>query len=425
MNKNFILFILLFFVPAMAQSIDTAKINKVVALESTIDSLRQIIRQMDTELQSIKKNMVEGKSNVDELLALLNDEDVESASVDSRSRRKRVDALLKAITQRPGQLRFNGDMTSLIQTIRSNDSTNYIATGSFDIFAHTSFGENTLLFINMEGIGGNGPDEFYSALVPLNADAGSTQDEDGLDRISLLEAWIEFTLWQKRFVVTAGKIDLTNYFDNNAVANDETMQFISGAFVNNSAFIVPSNSPGFRVRTSLYNRIHFQFAMTNVYNSGRNIFKHLYKSGSVAYTFFPGTSFEANLRVFMYFHPLANGRGTGFSMDKQFKGKYNIFARIGNNDHDLASFSGIKKSYSLGTSVFYSVAGKRITMGLAFGQTYSTDELSLNEEQIIELFLRAQINKWTFLTPHLQWIQSVGGSDADLVILSLRTHFNF
>jgi len=169
-----------------------------------------------------------------------------------------VDALLKAITQRPGQLRFNGGATTILQHGIQNNNRHSTGVGSFDFYAHTAFGPNALLFFDLEAIGGNGPDDFFPNFAGLNGDAGSTQAQDGADRLTVLEAWTEFTLLNKIFTITAGKIDLTNYFDNNASANDETMQFISGAFVNNAAFAVPANAPGLRLRTTLLNRIHFQ-----------------------------------------------------------------------------------------------------------------------------------------------------------------------
>jgi len=63
-----------------------------------------------------------------------------------RSRRKRVDALLKAISERPGQLRFNGSAVVSLQSFMENPGKSTSGVGSFDLFAHTSFGRNTLLF---------------------------------------------------------------------------------------------------------------------------------------------------------------------------------------------------------------------------------------------------------------------------------------
>ncbi|MBD3224631.1 MAG: hypothetical protein GF313_07870, partial [Caldithrix sp.] len=168
-------------IPINAQQIDTTRINRIKELESQIDSLRTTINAMVQELQQIKQNMADGKSDVDELITLLNNEDVETVSVESRSRRKRVDALLKAITQRPGQLQFNGGATTILQHSSGTDRRHTTGVGSFDFYAHTAFGANTLLFFDLEAIGGNGPDDFFPTFSGLNGDAGSTQDEDGID----------------------------------------------------------------------------------------------------------------------------------------------------------------------------------------------------------------------------------------------------
>ena len=143
--------------------------------------------------------------------------------------------------------------------------------------------KNTILFIDLEAIGGNGPDEYAETITSLNGDAGSTQSEDGFDRIVVNEAWTEFLFLEKIFTVTAGKIDLTNYFDNNAIANDENSQFITGALINNTAFSVPSNSPGIRIRTTLLKRFYIQFAVSKAENTGSNIFSNIYKIGGIGF----------------------------------------------------------------------------------------------------------------------------------------------
>lgn len=426
MKKNTLLILLLFiFVQVQGQAIDTTRIDKIIKMESMIDSMTALIRKLDNDIQRLKQNMVEGTSDLDQLLALLNENEIENINTDSRSRRKRVDALLKAITQRPGQLRFNGDMTSIIQSVRSDDSLFYVATGSFDIFAHTSFGNNTLLFIDLEAIGGNGPDAFSPTFSPLNGDAGSTQDSDGIDRIHVLEAWVEFTLWKNKIIVTAGKIDLTNYFDVNAVANDETMQFITGAFINSSALAVPSNSPGIRLKSTFFNRLHIQLAFSNYFNSGSDIFSHIFRIGGIGYTFLLESPFEANLRFYSYYHPLAHARGFGLTVDKKILNKYNIFLRYGNNDPKIAKQWGVQKAYSFGCSYIKSVFSRQMTLGVAYGKSVSHEQFLLKNEQTMEFFARMQFNKWTYFTPHVQWVRNAGGSDQDLLIFSVRTHFNF
>ena len=408
-----------------AQPIDTTQVKNIHKMESQIDSLRKTIRSMDNELQLIKQNMVEGKSDVDELIALLNDEDVESVSVDSRSRRKRVDALLKAITEQPGQLRFNGGTTTILQSGSDDHQRHTTGAGSFDIYAHTAFGPNTLLFFDFEAIGGDGPDEFYPNFAGLNSDAGSTRDKDGVDRLTVLEAWAEFTMLNKIVTVTAGKIDMTNYFDNNASANDETMQFISGAFVNSAAFAVPVNSPGVRLRSTLYNRFHLQAGLASVNNPGCDLLEDIYKIASLGFTLFPASDFESNFRFYTYRNPLADdATGWGISFDKVTFGVYNIFARYGQNDAEMAEYWGLKSAWSIGTRFVKQISGQTTALGLAFGEN-NPHLKNLKNEQILEIYARRQFNKWMHLSPHLQIVWNANGSSAQLIIFGIRTHFNF
>ena len=424
MYKMLIVIYFVFCVSAIGQNIDTTAVKNLVELDSQIDSLRYIIRTMDNELQNVKHNMVAGKTDIDELIALLNDEEPESVNADSRSRRKRVDVLLQAITQRPGQLRFNGGATAIFQSGLSNEQNRTSATGSFDIYAHTAFGENTLLFFDIEAIGGNGPNDIYSTTHGLNADAGSTQDEDGTDRLTVLEAWAEFSLLNKILTINAGKIDLTNYFDNNASANDETVQFISNVFVNNAAFAVPNNSPGIRLRSTLFNRLYIQMGLVSAYNSGNDIFKNVYKIFGIGYTFLPATDFESNIRFYSYSHPLAeNKMGWGLSFDKVLFGAYNIFARFGKNESKLSDFWGIHSSWSTGTRFVTQISGQITVFGIAFGK--SQLKSNLRYENNGEIYARIQLNKWTHLSLHYQKIWNAAGTSEQFDFVGLRTHFNF
>ena len=425
--KKYLLFVLLLFAPfAWGQDIDTTSIEKIQTLESQIDSLRQTIRALDNELQRVKQNMVEGETDVDEILALLDDEeDIETVPEDQRSRRKRVDALLKAITQRPGQLRFNGGATTILQGSLRHDIQKTAGVGSFNIYAHTAFGPHTLLFINLEAVGGNGPDDQFQTLSGLNGGAGSTQDSGGIDRMTVYEAWVEFTVLGEVFTVTAGKIDLTNYFDNNASANDETMQFISNSFVNSSAFAVPSNSPGIRFRTTLFRRFYLQFGLASADNSGLNLFDKLYTIGSTGFRVLPDTEWEANIRFYAYQHPMVeNALGYGLSFDEIVLGAYNIFARYSKNEDDLADWFSVTSAWSAGTRFVRQLIGQTTVLGIAYGETHP-DQEELKSEKLLEIYARRQLNKWVHVSPHLQLVWNTAGTSERLAILGFRTHFNF
>ncbi|MCB2220353.1 MAG: carbohydrate porin [Bacteroidetes bacterium] len=421
------LFILLLLCPALiySQVNDTVQSKQIYKLEQDVDSLKRTINRMDDELNEIKQSRLEEQSNVDELMAIFGDQDVESSSFNARSRRKRVDALLQAMTQQPGRLLFNGSVTSIMQFTKQKDTLNSFASGSFDIFATTSFGKGTLLFVDMEAIGGDGPDQKYPSFSGLNDDAGSYQSPDGIDRINILEAWGEFNMCKETFTITVGKIDLTNYFDNNASANDETMQFISGSFVNNSSFAVPFNAPGLRLRTTFLKRFHVQFGMSSQENKGADIFDELYKIASLGWTFAPESDFEANIRFYGYQVPQANySYGWGISFDELLFGKYNIFGRYGQNLDSIASYWPIKSSWSAGFRFYTKLGMAALAIGTAYGENTPYDS-NLSIESLFEVYIRYQLNDWVHLSPNFQYVWNTGGSDQNLTVFGLRTHFNF
>lgn len=290
----------------LPQQQDSINIDRIKALEAKVDSLSIFIETLRNELQKVKTSPTQNSNALDEVIGFWDEPDSSDVPEDQRSKRKRLDQLLRSIEQRPGVLRFNGDATTSFQTGLKRGVNKVYAVGSFDIFAVTSFGDGSLLFFDLEAIGGNGIDEIIPSFSGLNGDAGTTQDSDGLDRLQVLEAWGEFTILDELFTVTAGKIDLTNYFDNNKYANDETLQFLSNAFVNNPSFAVPSNSPGIRIRTSILDRFYFQIGLSNVENTGANIFGSIYKIIGTGVKLLPNTDWEANLRFFNFWHPLAN-----------------------------------------------------------------------------------------------------------------------
>jgi len=413
---------LLWIAPSFAQS-DSTLTRQFLEMQATIDSLQKRLIKLERELQSIKQN--QPRSELDQLLITLDEEDAQTPPEDQRSRRKRVDALLKAITEQPGKLRFNGGATSTLQSNAGETDAFVTGVASFDIFAHTSFGENTLLFIDLEAIGGNGPNSRIPTFASLNEDAGSTQSRDGLDRLTVLEAWAEFTAFEEAIKLTMGKIDLTNYFDNNSFANDETSQFISGAFVNSAAFPVPNNSAGVRFITTILNRFSLQIGAASSDNSGADLLTDIFKMASVGFKVFPDSPWEANLRLYSYAHPSAgDDLGYGVSFDESIAEAFSIFARYTTNGHELANWFGVKSAWSAGARFVRQIEGRRNVAGVAYGQISPADD-ALANERIAELYVRHPINNWVNISPHVQVVWNPGGEGGRHTLVGLRTHFNF
>jgi len=428
MKISGLIIILLFcFFFADAQESDSLRIKNVTELQEEIDSLKEEIKLMNRNLQEVKEDLVDNRKKADEFIDLLDADSVDEGGMneDQRSRRKRVDDLLRAIRQQPGQLRFNGGLTSSFQGNPRGQRDEITAVGSFDIYAMTSFGKGTLLFIDLEAIGGNGPDDLYDSFLGLNGDAGSYQDEDGVDRLNVLEGWAEFSVLNEAITITAGKIDLTNYFDNNAIANDETLQFLSGAFINNAAFVAPSNSPGVRFQTTVLKRFYFQVGLVSMDNAGAELVSDLYKATSLRFRLFANSPWETNFRFYGYQCPEKNSaQGYGISVDGTAFEEYKIFGRYGMNRDALAQNHGISSSWSAGFSFIQQLENKGVNIGLAYGEITPFHETMKIESQF-EIYARYQFNKWIYTSPHFQMVWNARGTNSNYSLVGLRTHFNF
>lgn len=407
-----------------AQTPDSTDVRKLLSVEQELDSLRMEFLRLDVELQNLRATLAEG-SDFEQILATLTGEEPESVPEDQRSRRKRIDALLKAVTARPGQIRFNGGATMIAQGSPDAQNRFSSASGSIDLIAHTTVGNNTLLFFDFEAIGGNGPSPFIPTLTSLNADAGSTQDTDGVDRLTVVEAWAEFTALDDAITVTGGKIDLTNYFDNNGVANDETVQFISGVFVNSSALPAPGSSPGIRLRTTVAERFYIQAALASADNSGDHILDQLFKIGSIGFKVLPETEWTANLRLYGYLHPLAeNGAGYGVSVDQSAGTSFAVFVRWNANGREIGEWFGIRRAWSAGGRWITRLDGRTFAVGIAYGESTPSGR-SRNNERNAEIYFRHHFNRWIHASAHAQWVDGFRAGAGDLLVFGLRTQINF
>ncbi len=340
-----------------------------------------------------------------------------------RSKRKQVDALLKAIMEQPGQLRFSGVATASVQT-GLNHSTPYYGVGSFDIFAFTSFGKHALLFFDLEAIGGNGPDAQIQNVSVLNADAGRTTSVDGIDRITILEAWTQFKALKDIFTVTVGKIDLTNYYDNNLHANDETSQFLTGVFVNNPVLPLYFNSPGINFRTAFLSRFYIQYGRAMADNNEIDLIKNHTQFLETGFRLFPETGWQANFRVMGFEHPFARSSyGFGISFDQLFANTFTIFGRYGQNENELSAFHGIHKAWSTGIGFKQPLFKREFNVGMGYAETFENEKIK--PERAGEAYNSHQLNKWVFFSIHLQWLKRQEVEPDEHFFGGLRLNFNY
>lgn len=409
----------------IAQSIETkvdSLISRMGLLEHRTDSLQKALT--DAKARMVTHSQFEG------ILRSINEDDQEFTDLDRRSKRRALDSLFKAAVERPKQLTFTGQFLNVFQWDGQFDNSINSVVGIVDLFAISSFGKNSLVFINLQGIGGDGPDKFFPNYSGFHAGAGSTQSEDGQDRISILEAWVEYTI--KNTSITMGKIDLTNYYDPNSIANDEYSQFLSTGFVNSSALAAPGNSPGLTLNTELLNNFTFQLGVASNDNSGDQIFQNLFVIAQLTESFRINNEEKGAIRAYGYRNTAVDdGWGYGFSGDFRLTKKLYTYGRYGHNMDSLASDFGVRDSWSGGLQLrnYQLVGSSSISTGLAYGQTKgfsATEGANAETEKMIEAYLRFNIKQAFFISPHVQSIWDAQGVEGEkLTIFGLRTRVAF
>ena len=332
--------------------------------------------------------------------------------------------------------------TGIMQQIVSSDTKERgFAQGSFDLLFISNPLLYTTFFVDLEAIGGNGPDEIIGSFSGLNDDSGSFQDDDGLDRLSVREVWLQSFLLDERLRLVAGKIDLTNYFDSNTVANDETTQFITSAFVNNPTMEVPENAPGIIAFFDTRRGFSFGLGLQSADDSGFNITDDIYAIAEIGYRshFFFGQ--EGNYRIWGRINGgRDDNRGFGISIDQNLSTRLTFFARYGANEENGPSSSpeadtdavdilegdaDIASAWSTGLrfrSPFFSRVNDEVAF--AFG---SLDIVGGDDESAAEIYYKYQVNEHFAVTPNFQAIFDPAGiGDVDTVaVAGVRTQIEF
>lgn len=342
---------------------------------------------------------------------------------------ERIEAVLKEEFEK--RVLLGVSSTGIFQQLISSDKGKKgFAEGSFDLLFLTRPLLYTTFFIDLEAIGGNGPDELIGSFSGLNDDAtgrlgGTLQDEDEVDRVSVREVWLQSFLLQERLRLVGGKIDLTNYFDSNTVANDETTKFITSAFVNNPTMEVPKNGPGFAAFFDTRRGLTFGLGLQSADNSGFSVTDNIYAIAEVGYRahFFLGM--EGNYRLWGRINGERNdNKGFGISIDQNLSTRLTAFARYGANESKEGE-AEIASAWSAGLryrSPFFTRVNDEIAF--AFGML---DIVGGDRESATELYYKFWVNKHFAVTPNFQAIfdpRGVGKEDT-VMSVGIRTQIEF
>ena len=299
--------------------------------------------------------------------------------------------------------------------------------GRADLIFNFKVGENTIAVIDVEATGGDGIDAHIPNFSALNGVAGTTDD-----RVRFRQAWVEHAALNDHLILTAGKIDLTNYFDANAVANDENSQFLAGAFVNSPVLSAADIGPGARIQAKLTDSLVLGLGYGAGDADSADAFEHGFGIAELDYRVKVG-ELEGNYRVYGSVDgalpdgttKLAqkNAFGFGVSADQQVTDKLILFVRYGQRDKDVYA---TKAAWSVGGQYAGLIPERKDdVLGFAYGQIRAVNANS--QEKLAEVYYKVQVSEQIAIAPVAQYLINPEGDRArdNVVALALRTQISF
>ena len=273
---------------------------------------------------------------------------------------------------------------------------------SADVTFAARVAQNTTFFADLVGLTGPPPDNEISGITLLNSFASRLVLQN---QLNVREAWLRTELFRQRFAVSAGRIDLTNYFDRNTVANDEFSQFLSDALVNSPALGLPVNGIGlvgvYDPKNSWLFKAGYQQSSLQVDSLSDSAFNLL----EVDHLMRPFSLPEGNYR-FWYRHagtqqarevnrPAPHGNAAGASVDQKLTDQFTLFARYGYGRVDI----GRLHFYSGGFQVQKRfVVNPGDTWSLGYAQTIVP---AFGRENLVEGYYNFRLSEKLRLSFHL------------------------
>jgi hypothetical protein len=289
-----------------------------------------------------------------------------------------------------------------------------------DLTFAANLAQNTSFFADIVGVSGSPPDSEIPSLTLLNSYTARLQNKNELN---LREAWLRTELFGQRLALSLGRLDLTNYFDNNAAANDETTQFISDALVNNPALGLTSNGSGVVAIYDAKNGINFKLGAQQSDPDATNLSESIFSLAEVGYLARPFSLPEGNYRLW-YRRDNSSGRqrdGYGVSLDQKLNPNVTLFARYGSADADV----GHDRFYSTGVEFEYGAVLNPLD---AWGVGYAYLDLgSGDSERLQEVYYNFHLADRLRLSLHLQHVteERFGGGKFGFLLPGLRLQAAF
>jgi hypothetical protein len=297
------------------------------------------------------------------------------------------------------------------------------ALASADLFFTAGIAQHTIFFADVVGLSGPPPDLELGTLTLVNGYSARLVNQNELN---LREAWVRTELFSNKLGVSVGRLDLTNYFDHNLAANDETSQFISDALVNNPALGLAINGVGTALVYDPKGGFTFKAGFQQSNTDATSLNESIFTLGEIGYVARIPAMGEGNYR-FWYRTDNAGGAGYsigyGTSIDQKLGPQITLFGRYGaadsERDHSRDHF------YSGG---FQAAQGLGFFPGDRWGVGYSQfDTQTMGKERLVEGYYNFSLTEKLALSFHLQhfWELREGAPTQGYLVPGVRLQASF
>jgi carboxypeptidase family protein len=364
--------------------------------------------QYDEPMEGAKKEVTYQRERVYRRQWL--SEKLEAAFADQDARKIAVGVSAASITQFATQTRG----------ARTEADNHAYQLSSADLLFSAGLAQYTSFFADVVGLSGAPPDAEIHSLTLLNSYTARLVRQN---EVNVREAWLRTELFTQRLAIMAGRLDLTNYFDRNAGANDETSQFISDALVNNPALGLAANGAGVAGVFDPKGGFAFKAGFQQSNTDATNLSQSLYSLGEVDYVARPRGLSEGTYRVWVRNDNTneRNRSGVGISADQKLNAIVGLFARYGNAEADVDR------------DRFYS-AGAQIQNRLVFYPTdywgigYAQTNLATGDrERLAEGYYNFGVSEKFRLSLHLQHVfeHTAGARSVGFLVPAIRLQARF
>jgi len=427
-------------------------------------SVKEEIAQLKARLAVLEQKLSFQEKTMDEQKQCISDQNKKISEYETKL--SQFDTDLHRETGKPIQLaeglNIAADVTTVIQGTNnvnnaSADANQKIArtdaSYSTDIKISKEFRDfDGKAFLHLENGQGNGLEDRLTLYSNVNRDANDDVN------ISVTEGWYEQMLFKDRIAVTFGKLDPTVYFDNNAVANDETTQFLGRIFRNSPTVEFPDNTAGARFACMPAewvqldygffngNSEHWDKMFDNLFNVGQVTFKTNFHNLPGNYRILGWNSNVYHTKWSDESKAKENAYGFGLSFDQKANDIVTLFTRYGWQNPEvynpnITATGGLNYSLEQSWSAGFQVEGKPWHRGndivaFAVGQIFPSDDYTEatgrlgKPEGHLEAYYKIYCNKHLSISPDFQYIwnpfgKDIPGDTSGVFVGGMRTEVDF